>query len=222
VKRTRLYVPLLLVFCSVAVARAQGPYNFALSFSGAQDKSNGLAYENIYSANPFGLCTPSTSDPTCQPTPALGHFFMGFSADAMLSKRFGFGGGFEFQPTKGNYGPLQYRQEFYDFNGIYAPINNKRLTLRLEGGIGGAHTGFSVFQSQCVGVAVCSGYATSFGGANHFQEHVGVGIQIPLTRYIFLRPQLEFRHVGGFTDQFGKDGVPEGIIYIGYNFGSYE
>jgi hypothetical protein len=204
------------------VARAQGPYNFALGFGGAQDKSNGLGIENASSFNAFASCTPSTADPTCQPNPALGHFFMAFGGDAMLSKRFGFGGGLDFQPTKGNYGPLQYRQEFYDFNGIYAPINNKHLTLRIEGGIGGAHTGFSILQSECIGIAVCSSYASSFGGSNHFQEHVSVGIQIPLVQHIFIRPQLEFRHVSGFTQQFGRDNVPEGMIWVGYNFGSYD
>jgi len=220
VKQPCRYLPLLLL-CSVAVARAQGPYNVAISFGGAQDPSNGLGIENVSSPNAFASCTPSPTDPTCQRNPALGRFFMGFGADAMLSKHLGFGGEFTFEPTKSNYGPLQYRQEFYDFNGIYAPINVKHFTLRLEGGIGGAHTGFSFLQSQCVGTAVCSSYSSSVGASNHFQEHAGLGIQIPLTEHIFLRPQFEYRHVNGFTQQFGRDSVPGGVIYVGYNFGSF-
>ena len=220
-KRVYRYLPLLLLW-SVAVARAQGPYDIAMSFGVVQDSSNGLGIENASSGNAFSSCTPSAADPTCQPNPSLGRFFMGFSGDAMLSKHFGIGGELDFEPTKGNYGPLQYRQEFYDFNGIFAPINTKRFTLRLEGGIGGAHTGFSIFQNQCVGMAVCSGYASPVGGANHFQEHAGVGIQIPITAHIFIRPQFEFRHVDGFTQQFGKDNLYEGVIYVGYNFGSFQ
>lgn len=221
-KRVYPYLLLLLPLCLVPAARAQGPYDFAITFGGVQDSSNGLGIENLSSPNAFASCTPSPADPTCERNPALGRFLMGFSGDAMLSKRFGFGGEFDFEPAKGNYGPLQYRQEFYDFNGIYAPINNKRLTLRLEGGIGGAHTGFSEFQNQCVGIAVCSSYEYPVGSANHFQEHIGVGIQIPFMAHIFLRPQFEYRHVDGFTQQFGRDTMFEGVISVGYNFGSYQ
>lgn len=215
------YLPLLLI-CAVPVARAQGPYNFALGFGGVQDSSNGLGIENASSVNAFSSCTPSPSDPTCQPNPSLGRFFMGFEGDGMLSKHFGIGGGFDFEPTKGNYGPLQYRQEFYNFNGLYVPINNKHFALRLEGGIGGAHTGFSIFQNQCVGIAVCSGYTSPVGGANHFEQNAGVGVQIYLTQHIFLRPQFEYRHVDGFTQQFGRDSLLQGVIYVGYNFGSFD
>jgi hypothetical protein len=204
------------------LVRAQGPYNFAIGFGSAQDPSNGLGIENSNSVNAFGSCTPSTADPTCQQTPALGHLFMGFDGDAMLNKHFGFGGEFNFEPTKGNYGPLQYRQEFYDFNGLYEPISNKHFAIRLEGGIGGAHTGFSIFQNSCVGVAVCSGYASSVGGANHFQEHASLGVQIYVTHHIFVRPQFDYHHVSGFTDQFGRDTVPEGSVWVGYNFGSFQ
>jgi len=220
VKRTCRYLPVLLL-CSVGVVRAQGPYDVVLGFGGAQDTSNGSGIESASSNNAFAPCTPSPADPTCLRNPSLGRFFMGFGADAMLSKHFGFGGEFDFEPTKGDYGPLQYRQEFYDFNGIYAPINIKHFTLRVEGGIGGAHTGFSILQSQCVGIAVCSSYTSSVGASNHFQEHAGVGLQIPVTQHIFIRPQFEYRHVNNFTQQFGRDSVPEGIIYVGYNFGSF-
>ena len=53
----------------------------------------------------------------------------------MLQKHFGVGAEVNLQPAQSSYGPLQYRQTFYDVNGIYAPINQKRLAVQLQGGI---------------------------------------------------------------------------------------
>src|SRR5262249_2536714 len=130
-------------------------------------------------------------------------------------------GGFQanIQPARSDYGPLQYRQAFYDVNAIYAPINQKKFVLQLMGGVGGARTGFSISQSACVGTAVCSTQTQPVGTANHFAVHTGVGVQIFLTEHIFVRPQFDFHYVPGFTDQFGSNAVPGGSIWVGYNFG---
>ena len=147
----------------------------------------------------------------------------------MLNKHIGFGGEINFQPSKGNYGPLQFRQLFYDFDGLYAPINTKKYQLRVEGGIGGAHTGFSYLETQCVGVAVCQSYAQSVGAANHFQVHVGAGVQVYVKGHFFVRPMFDFREVPGLSGtynpsatqnyQFGSSHVIGGTIWFGYNFG---
>lgn len=223
-KKTPLYLSLFL-FCFVPLAHAQhsnsqqgpGPYNFALGFGTVQDTATG---EGISSFDLTG-CTPSPTSTICEATPGLHSLFMGFDGDAMLNKRFGFGGELNFQPGKGNYGPIQYRQEFYDFNALFEPYSNKHVTFRLEGGIGGAHTGFSITESSCIGVAVCSNQSASVGSANHFQEHASVGVQVYLTRNFFVRPQFDFRNVSNFTNQFGKDTVLQGGIWLGYNFGTF-
>lgn len=221
---------LLIMFCSGSTVYAQhsnnnsqgpGPFDFALGFGSWQDPSNNQGIENLNSINFGASCTPSALDPTCQQNPALSHFFMGFDGDAMLNKHFGLGGEFTFTPARSSYGSLDYRQEFYDFNGLYEPFSRDHATLRLEGGVGGAHTGFSIFQNQCVGVAACSGYSESVAGANHFQEHASVGVQFYITHNIFIRPQFDYRHVSNFTTEFGRDTVLQGGIWIGYNFGSF-
>jgi hypothetical protein len=51
-KRAYRYLPFLLL-CLVPLARAQGPYDFALSFGVAQDPSNGLGIESASSVNPI-------------------------------------------------------------------------------------------------------------------------------------------------------------------------
>jgi hypothetical protein len=197
-------------------SQGPGPYNIALGFGSWQDPSNGSGLD----PNTFTGCTLA-ADPVCELNPALSHFFMGVDGDAMLNKRFGFAGEFVFTPTRSNYGPLQYRQEFYDANALFEPLAKKRVTVRIEGGAGGAHTGFSLTESSCVGTAVCTNQAESFGGSNHFQEHASVGVQIYLTHTIFIRPQFDYRHVGNFTDQFSRDTVLQGGIWLGYNFGTF-
>jgi len=230
VKPLLRYLPLFL-FCSLPWANAQyphrhdsgepGPYNFAIGFGSAQDSSNGSGIENLNSVNALSSCTVSSLDPTCVRNPALAHFFMGIDGDAMLNRRFGFGGELTFTPGRSNYGPLLYRQDFYDFNGLFVPLSNKHFSFRLEGGIGGAHSGFALSQTGCVGTAVCSTQTVSVGSSNHFQEHAGAGIEVYLTRHIFIRPQFDYHHVHGFTDQFGSDNVPAGSVWLGYNFGEF-
>jgi hypothetical protein len=195
--------------------RAQGSFDVAMGFGTARDKATGLGIDS----STFLSCTPSSSATTCEATPGLGRLFMGFEGDAMLDKHIGFGAELDFQPTKGTYGPLQYRQLFYDFKGLYAPVNNKKVQLRIEGGVGGAHSGFSYSQTACVGTAVCTTQAISVGASNHFQVHVGAGVQIYVAKHLFVRPQFDFREVPGFTDQFGTNRVFGGTVWVGYNFG---
>jgi hypothetical protein len=215
VKRIYHYLPFVLLLSCAPLAHAQGSFDVALGFGTQRDKATGLGIDTTT----FLSCTPSPAAPTCLGTPALDGMFLGFEGDAMLNKHIGFGGELNFQPSKGGYGPLQFRQLFYDFGGLYAPINNKRFQVRVEGGIGGAHTGFSFLETSCVGVAVCQSFAQSVGAASHFQVHVGAGVQIYVKDHFFVRPEFDFRQVPGFTSQFGTDHVLGGTIWLGYNFG---
>jgi len=219
VKPIRVLLPIILLLGSVPLLQAQGSFDVAIGFGSAHDKATGLGIENASSLVPFTSCTPMSTDPYCERTPALGGLFMGFEGDGMLDRHFGIGAALNFQPTKSIYGPLQFRQLFYDFNGIYAPINRKRLQLRVEGGIGGAHSGFSYLETSCVGTAVCTTQSTPVGSSSHFQVHVGAGVQFYVKPHIFIRPQFDFRQVPGLTNQFGSDHVIGGTVWVGYNFG---
>lgn len=200
-------------------ASAQSAFDVNVGFGSTHIGSNGSGIGNASSTNPFGVCTPSTGDATCQTTPGLGGFFLGLGGDVMLNKHFGVGAQVNLQPAKSDYGPLQYRQTFYDFNGIYAPVNEKRVQLQLQGGIGGARTGFSYDQNSCVGTAVCSNTSQPVGNSNHFQVHAGVGVQFMLTQHLFIRPQFDLHYVPNLTQQFGSNAVPMGTLWVGYNFG---
>ena len=209
----------LLPFC-IPLASGQAAIDVNVGFGGAWDSASKLGIDNASSSNAFGSCTPGSSDIFCQASPTLSGFFLGFGGDVMFKEKFGAGVDFTIQPAKADYGPLQFRQAFYDFNAIYRPIHTKRAALNLEAGIGGARTAFSYTQSSCVGTAVCSSQTSPVGNATHFQEHVGVGVQLFLTEHIFIRPQFDVHFVNGFSDQFGRNVVPAATVWVGYNLGS--
>ena len=218
-KRICRYLPLL--FC-ISFAYAQSAVDVNLGFGTFHDKAAGSGIDST-----TGLtCTTGS---TCQQTPALSSLFMGFGGSIMLNKRYGFGGEVSLQPAKQNYStvsdytgavyPLQFRQIFYDFNGIYAPVNEKKVMVRLEGGIGGATTRFSLTSSSCVGTAVCQNQTQPYASSNHFQVHVGVGVQLYVTEHLFIRPQFDLHYVPNFTNQFGSNLAPGAMVWIGYSLG---
>jgi hypothetical protein len=144
---------------------------------------------------------------------------MGFGGAVMLNKHLGFGGEASLQPRKQDYAGFQSRQIFYDVNGIYAPVNEKKVMVRLEGGIGGATTSFSYTASSCVGTAVCQTQSQSVGSAKHFQVHAGLGVQLYVTEHVFIRPQFDLHYVPNFTNQFGSAVAPGAMVWIGYSLG---
>jgi hypothetical protein len=202
-----------------SLASAQTSFDVNLGFGTAWDSPNSGGIDNATSVNAFGACTPNSGDANCESLPKLNGFFLGFGGDLMLYKHLGVGFEANLQPSRETYGPLSSRQTFYDVNGIYAPISTKRVALQLEGGIGGARTGFAYTESGCVGTAVCSTSTEPVGNANHFQVHVGVGVQVFLTSHIFVKPEFDFHYVPGLTNQFGSDAVPEAMVWLGYSFG---
>jgi hypothetical protein len=202
-----------------SLASAQTSFDVNLGFGTAWDSANSGGIDNASSLNPFGSCTPGSGDADCQSLPKLDGFFLGFGGDLMLFKHFGVGFEANLQPSRETYGPLSSRQTFYDVNGIYAPISNKRASLQLLGGIGGARTSFAYTESGCVGTAVCTTSTEPVGNASHFQVHVGVAVNIFVTQHIFIKPEFDFHYVPGLTNQFGSDAVPEAMVWVGYSFG---
>lgn len=202
----------------VPVARAQTSFDVNMGFGTARAGANGGGIEGPTSVNAYAACTPSPADPTCTPNPSLSGFFLGLGGDLIFQKHFGVGAEVSFQPARSDYGPLQYRQTFYDFNGIFLPVNQKRAQIQVQGGIGGAKTGFSFTQTSCIGVQ-CTTVTQPVTNANHFQLHVGVGVQIFVTEHIFVRPQFDLHYVPNFTEEFGRSSVPGASVWVGYSFG---
>jgi outer membrane protein with beta-barrel domain len=229
VKRICRYLPLLILLSlSVPFAGAQSSVDFMLGFGTAHDSasSSGLDNAALSACTPVGS-TNLTTGGTCVATPSMSGFFMGFGGDAILWKNLGFGGEVSFQPAKTqfisvpDYGPLDYRQTFYDLNAVYEPVHSKRVSLQLQGGVGGARTGLSITSSTCVGTA-CASQAEPVVNSNHFQVHAGIGVSLFVTEHIFIRPQFDIHFVPNLTSQpgFGSNLVTAGMVWVGYNFGS--
>lgn len=216
--RTCRYFSLLsLLLFSIHSARAQSSFDLNVGF-GTTHVSGIPGIYNINSSNAFGTCTVGPSDPNCVKGPDLGGFFLGFGGAVMATKRFGFGAEIAFQPSKSDYAGLQFRQSFYDVNGIFAPVSQKKVIVQLIGGLGGAKTSFS-YSQNCAGIAVCSSQSQPVLNTNHFQLHAGIGVQLFLTEHIFIRPQFDLHYIPNFTDQFGSNIAPSGTIWLGYSFG---
>jgi hypothetical protein len=219
VNRIIRYLPLLLC---VSFAYGQSSVDVNVGFGTVYDTASTTGTDS----NTGTSCTTGT---TCLRTPSLSGFFMGFGGSIMFNKRLGFGGEATIQPAKQNYSavfdstgtsyPLQSRQIFYDVNAIYAPVNEKKVMVRLEGGIGGARTSFSVTSSSCVGTAVCQTQTQPFGNATHFQVHAGVGVDLFVTEHLFIRPQFDLHYVPNFTNQYGSTLAPGAMVWVGYSMG---
>jgi hypothetical protein len=199
------------------------PLLFAVSLGFAQSAAEvNVGFGTVHDKSGFGV------DATT-PTPALSGFFMGIGGSIMLTKHVGFGGEASLQPVKqdyatvydssGNAYPLRLRQMFYDVDAVYAPVNQKKVMVRVLGGIGAASSRFSISSSSCVGTAVCQNQTQPYANSNHFQIHAGLGIQYFLKERIFIRPQFDLHYVPNFTNQFGSSTAPGFMVWLGYSIG---
>lgn len=221
----------LLLFCCLQIGGAQSLIDMNVGFGAVNDKASSTGIQSDpTSATYFGGCTPTGG--SCVATSSLSGFTMGLGANLMLWKHFGVGLDAIIQPGKANYAQLpaypgvgypsialKSRVTFYDINGIYQPVNTKRTTLQLIGGIGGANTKFYesyVASGSPLGASNTSQYLQS---ANHFQIHGGVGVQIYLNDHVYIRPQFDIHLVPNFTEQFGSKIATQEMVWLGYTFG---
>jgi len=229
VKRISRYLPLLLaLFCCMQYASAQSGFDINLGFGGIHDKANSGQIDQALlpctgAGDPYGPCVS---------TPALNGFMMGFGGDLMLWKKFGVGAEVAFQPAKQDYVnlnasagsqgltglTLQSRVTLYDFDGIYEPVNTKKVALKLKGGIGGANIKFYESGSSTNSVIGNQNFSQYYASANHFNVHGGIGVQIYLTDHVFVRPEFDVHYVPNLT-QFGSNVIVEGMAWIGYSWG---
>src|ERR1019366_782223 len=135
VKRIFRYLPLMLLpIFSVPMVNAQSAFDINIGFGAVQDKASSTQVDQDLQA-----CTANDPAPPCVSTPSLSGFILGFGGDIILTKGFGFGADVNIQPAKQTYINLnasaagaglsslavQSRMTFYDFDGIYEPINKK-------------------------------------------------------------------------------------------------
>jgi hypothetical protein len=206
------------LFCGIQCASAQSAFDLNVGVGAVQDKASSSQVDQ--SLNP---CTVGDLYGPCVSTPALSGVTIGFGGDLMLWKKFGIGAEAAFQPAKQTFVNLnaslsvQSRMTLFDVNGIFEPVNTKKVAVKLEGGIGGANLKFyeSGSSSSVLGNQNSSQYLSS---TNHFQVHGGLGVQIYLTDHVFIRPQFDVHYVRNLT-QFGSNVVTSETVWLGYDWG---
>jgi hypothetical protein len=234
----RYLPPLVLLLASIQLAGAQSLIDINMGFGAAQDKATGAGIEGDYtgsnSANFELACTPSSADPTCAKTSALNAMMMGFGANLMLWEHFGVGMEVAFNPGKPTYASIpaetsagyslqsaytfQSRNTFYDFNGIYQPVNHTKMTLQLIGGFGGANLKTYVNQSTAGALVGASSSSEYLGSSNHLNLHAGVAVQLYLNDHVYLRPQFDMHYVPNLA-QYGSKIVTQEMVWLGYTIG---
>ena len=190
-KRIRHFPMPIVLFACVGIAGAQSSFDLSAGVGSNYTKSSGIGLDT----STFEVCTPSPASPTCAANPELNGIFMGVGGEFMPWKHLGFGAEANFTPDRRQYfsavyGQLTFRQTFYDFNAIYAPIDEKKFILKVMGGVGGAKTGFGFTTTSCVQNVVCSTSTQPVGSDNHPSVHVGVAPQIYLTQHVLDRKSV--------------------------------
>jgi len=211
-----------------------------LQFANAQsgvDFAFGVGYANAPAAKTgldpnLNACTPGSAG--CQKTPSLSTVMLGFSGDLMLWSKFGVGAEANFQPSKQDYvtltqtggagtgtsftEKLQSRITLYDFNGIFQPVKTSKFALKASAGFGGANVKFYDSGSSTSGLLGTQNFSQYFASSNHFQLHAGLGGQIYIKDKLFIRPEINWHYIHNLN-QFGRDSIIRGTIWLGYTFG---
>jgi len=221
VRRICRYLPLLVLLVgSIQLAGAQSLIDPNIGFGAVIDKSLTTGIDQ----DTFLPCSAATVAGSCSTAPTLNSFAVGLGVNLMLWEHFGVGMEAVMQPGKHSYADvpslgatLQSRVTFYDFNGIYQPVNTKKATLQLIGGFGGTNMKFYLNQSSS-SLLGNTNYSQAISSSNHINLHAGVGVQVYLNDHVFIRPQVDIHYVPNFT-QFGSNLVEQAMVWVGYTIG---
>jgi hypothetical protein len=241
VKRICSYLPIfVLLLACLPFASAQSGVDIAIGFGAVQNTAsgNGLTIDTSQLSPTFGNfvnCNVGLGSTLCSPTSKMNSFAMGFSGDLMFWKHLGIGAEVAFAPAKQDYAnfpatttsafftgtafTVKDRVTLYDFNGIYQPVKNERVALKLYGGFGGANIKFYETGTTSSALVGSQNFSQFFGSSNHFQLHGGAAVQIYVKGKLFIRPEFDVHWVNNMTQQFGRNTVTQEMVWIGYTLG---
>jgi hypothetical protein len=236
VTRIFRYLPLLVLalFC-VQFASAQSTFDINMGFGYAHDSAN----KNGVDTNPalnLPACSSSTTSGNCQQLSSLSAFMLGVGGNLMLWKHFGVGASVDIQPSQSNYvnltnyyvnlgaGPGTYelkdRVTFYNVDGIFQPYSSKQANVQILGGIGGANVKFYQGYSSTGSVLGNTNQSQYQQSANHFQVHVGAGVQVYVSGNFFVRPQVDIHYAPNMNTQFSSNLAWDAMVWVGYSIGN--
>jgi hypothetical protein len=166
----------------------------------------------------FGVGTmiaPSASSATGDHAPVslTGGAYPAFSADVLLTRKFGVSGELAWKASQADYFGIQpYRPLFYDFNGIYVPKFGKHAAGELMAGIGWESIRFYQPFTTC-GAISC----TDFFSSNHFMGHFGAGFRYYFYGHFFVRPEAHLYLINN-NQEFSSARATRFGVSLGYTF----
>lgn len=158
----------------------------------------------------------------CEPGPTIGGLFGTFGVDVRFKRHLGINAEYSFHFKQVPFlsdDSLNMRPAFYDVNVMWMRVAGKRIAPLLEGGAGGARLGLRATSTTPItGVTDLSSFPAG-SKPNHAQLHFGAGLKFYVKGNIFVKPQFDLHYVFNFTNQFGRNLVPQYGGSVGYTFG---
>ncbi|HVI10826.1 MAG TPA: outer membrane beta-barrel protein [Candidatus Binatia bacterium] len=169
------------------------------------------------------LISSTGTDPNTLNPPERGGLYLNLGGDVVIHQRVGFNVETAWRATQGTYGVntgLNYRPILTDFNLLYQPRLGKKAGVDLLAGIGAGDTRL---YAQGINGLSSGGYA-NYVSADHFMEHLGVGIRYYVWKHVFVRPEFHYYHIQSNTNPiqngfFSSDNVFRAGASVGYTFG---
>ena len=217
-KLTLRTVPLL---CALVLVSAGGAHAQRVSayfgLGGAKDRAGTTS--NGTNTCPTGQLFDGL---ICEPGPTIGGLFGTFGVDVRFKRHLGINAEYAFHFKQVPFLPLDslnMRPAFYDVNVMWMRVAGKRIAPLLEGGAGGARLGLrSTSTTPITGITNISSFPAG-SRPNHAQLHFGAGLKFYVKGNLFVKPQFDLHYVFNFTDQFGRNLVPQYSGSVGYTFG---
>lgn len=175
-----------------------------------------------------GTATDSSAGPvdtlgagTTYQAPSMGGFFKTSGGDVIFYRNFGVGVEYSSRSGKGAYAGLLYAPTFMDANVVYRPpLMDGRLSPEFQAGYGRAD--LKLYYTPQICYKLAQGCASVNGEVTSIQDsefHFSAGLRFKLYRGIFVRPQLDLRHVpNNFSTYFGSSWIRQYSVAVGYTF----
>jgi hypothetical protein len=155
--------------------------------------------------------------------PEKGGLYLNLGGDLVLHRRVGFNVETAWRATQGPYvagSGLNYRPILTDFNLLYQPKLGSKMGLDLLAGIGAGDT--RLYQQGIAGLS--NGFYQNYVSADHFMEHLGVGLRYYVWQHAFVRPEFHYYHIQDNSNPvnngfFSSNNVVRVGASVGYTFG---
>jgi hypothetical protein len=158
--------------------------------------------------------TYTTSSQAYLPPAEKGGMYPSVSASLMLKNRIGVSGEVAARSSQGFYNGYQaFRPVLYDFNAVFAPRINKKISVDLMAGVGGETI---IFYNNHLACTFPGGCPTRLTGT-HLLGHVSADVRYYFWRSFFVRPEVHYYLIHN-NFQFASGNLGRIGVSLGYTF----